>query len=119
LTLLHIYAPELSAYPSVESIKAIEKQRKTRQSYIDKLGSKLKAQGLNIETVFKEVSLGEEATEIIKLADEGNFSLVAMATHGRSGIGRWIFGSNAQKVLYEGSTPMLLVRPIKSRKKAS
>jgi nucleotide-binding universal stress UspA family protein len=119
LTLLHIYAHELSAYPSVENIKEIEKQRKTRQAYIEKLGSKLRAQGLNVETVFKEVSQGEEAAEIIKLANEGKFSLVAMATHGRSGIGRWIFGSNAQKVLYEGSTPMLLVRPTKSRKKTS
>ncbi len=119
VTLLHIYTHELSAYPSIDSIKEIEKQRKTRKAYIEKLGSKLSAQGLNIETVFKEVSLGEEAAEIIKLADEGSFSLVAMATHGRSGIGRWIFGSNAQKVLYEGSTPMLLVRPTKSRKKTA
>jgi nucleotide-binding universal stress UspA family protein len=119
LTLFHMYTLSLNMYPSKESMRIVEKERKQRKAYITKLGSKLTAQGLHVETVFSEVNTGEEAAEIIKLADEGGFNLVAMATHGRSGIGRWIFGSNAQKVLYEGSTPLLLVRPVKSRGKAS
>ncbi len=52
-----------------------------------------------------------------KLADEGGFNLVAMATHVRTGLGRWIFGSNAQKVPCEGTTPLWLVRPVKGKKK--
>lgn len=119
LTLMHMMTQELTTYPSRDTYKLIEKERKENQAYIDKLGKKLTAQGLHIETVFKEGSHDEVATEIIKLAEEGDFSMVAMATHGRSGIGRWIFGSNAQKVLNNGSTPLLLVRPVKSGNKTT
>ena len=53
---------------------------------------------------------GEAATEIINLAAEIHADVVAMSTHGRSGIGRWVLGSVAERVLYEGNTPLLLVR---------
>lgn len=36
--------------------------------------------------------------------------LIAMATHGRSGVGRWVFGSVADKVLHGATVPVLLVR---------
>jgi nucleotide-binding universal stress UspA family protein len=116
LTLLHMFTFRFSAFPSKENLAASEEERNHAKTYIGKLGNKLKAQGLRANTVFREITTGEEAAEIIKMAEEGGFSMVAMATHGRSGLGRWIFGSNAQKVLYEGSTPLLLVRPIKGRK---
>jgi nucleotide-binding universal stress UspA family protein len=118
LTLMHMMTLQSTTYPTRETYKFIEKERKDNKAYIDKLGKRLTEQGLHAETVFKEGSHDEVAAEIIKLAEEGDFSMVAMATHGRSGIGRWIFGSNAQKVLHGGSTPLLLVRPFKSRKKA-
>lgn len=117
LTLLHIYAHALITYPTTDSMRQFTKEKKLRKAYIDKLGNKLKLQGLRVNTIFEEVINGEEAAVIIKAAETGKFSLVAMATHGRSGIGRWIFGSNAQKVLYEVSTPLLLVRPDSSRQK--
>jgi nucleotide-binding universal stress UspA family protein len=116
LTLLHMFPTAFSSYLTLESAKMAEKESKREKSYIEKLGKRLTSQGLNIKTAFKETAPGEEAAEIIKMAEEGDFSMVAMATHGRSGLGRWIFGSNAQKVLYEGSTPLLLVRPVKGRK---
>jgi nucleotide-binding universal stress UspA family protein len=119
LTLLHMMTQQLNMYPNRETFRVIEKERKLNKAYIDKLGKRLTAQGLRVETEYKEGAHDEVATEIIKLAEEGAFSMVAMATHGRSGIGRWIFGSNAQKVLYEGSTPLLLVRPAKAKKKSA
>jgi nucleotide-binding universal stress UspA family protein len=36
--------------------------------------------------------------------------LIVMSTHGRSGIGRWVYGSVADKVLRSSSLPVLLVR---------
>jgi nucleotide-binding universal stress UspA family protein len=111
-----MYSSSVLTHPSRENLEALEKERKQKEAYITRLGNRLAAQGLKVTPVFKEVYTGEEAAEIIKLAQEGGFNMVAMATHGRSGIGRWIFGSNAQKVLYEGNTPLLLVRPIKGKK---
>jgi nucleotide-binding universal stress UspA family protein len=118
LTLLHLWGEDPSEYLTTEIIKQKEKSKKQRKAYIDRLGNRLKAKGLNVKAVFQEIWQGHEAEEIIDLAEEGKYSLVAMATHGRSGVGRWIFGSNADKVLNEGSTPLLLVRPIKRKKKA-
>lgn len=54
---------------------------------------------------------GDPAAEIIKEAHDGGFDLVAMATHGRHGVGRWVFGSVTEKVLRHGATPLLVVRP--------
>jgi nucleotide-binding universal stress UspA family protein len=36
--------------------------------------------------------------------------MVAMSTHGRSGVGRQVFGSVAERVLHEGNTPLFLMR---------
>ena len=36
--------------------------------------------------------------------------IIAMSTNGRSGVGRWVFGSVAEKVLRGGDTPVILVR---------
>ena len=60
--------------------------------------------------VRSEMRLGDPAAEIIKFAGETDACLVAMATHGHSGVKRWTFGSVTHKVLHNGNTPLLLVR---------
>ncbi len=77
------------------------------EDYLEKIGAQLKQKGVTVES---RVIFGEAATEIINLADEIHADVVAMSTHGRSGIGRWVLGSVAERVLYEGNTPLLLVR---------
>ncbi len=57
-----------------------------------------------------EVRIGDAPEEILKIADEVQADLVAMSTHGRSGLSRWAFGSVAEKVLYAATSPILLVR---------
>ena len=118
VTLLHMWVHEYELYPTEVKLREIQRDRKRGNDYVNRLGARLSKKGLNVDSVFAEVFRGREAEEIIKLAEEGNFSMVAMATHGRSGVGRWIFGSNADKVLNEGSTPLLLVRPAKRKTKA-
>ena len=48
---------------------------------------------------------------ITEYSMEHGIDLIAMSTHGRSGIGRWVFGSNADKLLQTTTIPMLLIRP--------
>ncbi len=48
---------------------------------------------------------------IAEYASENGIDLIAMSTHGRSGIGRWVYGSNADKLLQSTAYPILLVRP--------
>jgi nucleotide-binding universal stress UspA family protein len=56
------------------------------------------------------VEKGKAEQMIIETAAEDKGTLVTMATHGRSGINRWLLGSVAEKVLRGGTNPMLLVR---------
>jgi nucleotide-binding universal stress UspA family protein len=58
-----------------------------------------------------EVRVGAPAHEIIAASRELGANLVVMATHGRTGPARLLLGSVADRVLREGSVPVLLVRP--------
>ena len=54
---------------------------------------------------------GDPAEVIIDLAQKTPESLIAMCTHGRSGISRWVLGSVAEKVIQHSRNPVLLFRP--------
>jgi nucleotide-binding universal stress UspA family protein len=59
-----------------------------------------------------DVVEGDPATEIVDYtARHPEVRYLAMATHGQSGLRRWVFGSVAAKVLHAASVPLLLVRP--------
>jgi nucleotide-binding universal stress UspA family protein len=53
---------------------------------------------------------GDPAECILDAAEREQADLVAMSTHGRSGVGRWLFGSVAEKVLRTCPAPLLVVR---------
>jgi nucleotide-binding universal stress UspA family protein len=57
-----------------------------------------------------EIVLGHTAEEILSYADKKDIDLILMATHGHSGIKRWVMGSNADKVLRASKVPVWLVR---------
>jgi len=82
--------------------------RKAANEYLSGIAMHLKDAGLKVSS---EVLEGAPADVIIDYANENPSSLIAMATHGRSGIGRWAFGSQAEKVLAGASSPVFLVRP--------
>jgi nucleotide-binding universal stress UspA family protein len=114
VVLLHVAAPAYPVYvmpaepvPMPFSEEDMELVRSKAQGYLEKVGSKLIGKGIKTQS---EVVFGSAADEIIKLAEEIGADLVAMSTHGRSGISRWAFGSTADRILQAGSTPVLLVR---------
>lgn len=57
-----------------------------------------------------EIVQGDVAEQIVRAADPEHFDLLAISTHGRSGLGRWLLGSIAEKVLSACRIPILLVR---------
>jgi nucleotide-binding universal stress UspA family protein len=57
------------------------------------------------------VEIGKAAETILRQAGEDKDALIAMATHGLSGVRRWLLGNVAEKVLHMTSNPLLLVRP--------
>jgi nucleotide-binding universal stress UspA family protein len=57
------------------------------------------------------VSTGIPAEEIISFATKNPFTIIVMATHGRSGFRRLVYGSVAESVLFSTVNPIVLVKP--------
>jgi nucleotide-binding universal stress UspA family protein len=57
-----------------------------------------------------KVVMGSAAEQIIDYGEANQIDLIAISTHGESGIGRWVFGSVTDKVLHAGSIPVLVVK---------
>ena len=101
-----VVAGEASAPVSyTEGELEVIKQKAT--DYLDKAGEALRSKGAIVNT---RVSTGNAAEEILKAADEINAGIIAMSTHGRSGLSRLAFGSVTSKVLRGASVPVLTVR---------
>ena len=114
IILLRVVVPSQHVHTvgGLDYVRFAEEQLKLMRAdakqYLEKVSKKLTGTGSIIRL---EVRLGDVAQEIIKLADETDTNLIAISTHGRSGIRQWIFGSVAHKVLQVSNTPVLLVRP--------
>ena len=85
----------------VEYIKIMSKQ------YLENIGESLKSKRTTIKT---KVATGNAAQEIIRAADETKADMVAMSTHGRSGLARMTFGSITTKVVQSGNVPTLVAK---------
>jgi nucleotide-binding universal stress UspA family protein len=77
------------------------------EEYLRGVADRLCADGFRTLTAVRR---GEAATEILAGIHECHVDLVAMTTHGRSGLGRLFFGSVAEAVLRRADVPVLLVR---------
>jgi nucleotide-binding universal stress UspA family protein len=77
------------------------------QAYLERAASRLKEQGVDVSTATR---MGSVAESIIEYAEANHIDLIAMCTHGRTGLARWALGSVADRVLRAGVIPILLVR---------
>jgi nucleotide-binding universal stress UspA family protein len=66
-----------------------------------------KAKGIEVEALLIQ---GSVVRAILEVAEQKNVSLIAMASHGRTGVGRVFYGSVAAGVLHSTQSPLLLVR---------
>jgi len=78
------------------------------QDYLEKVAEGLRSKGIRVKTM---VSFGRAAEEIVKAARQIKAHLIAMSTHGRSGLVRWAIGSVTDKVIrLEGTIPVLAIK---------
>jgi len=82
--------------------------RETASDYLESLVEELKGHGISAKY---DILIGNPAAEIIEYARKNKADLIAMSTHGRTGLARWVLGSVADKVLHGAGMPMWLVRP--------
>ena len=102
------YAAEAYAYVTY-SDQQTDAMKASAMDYLEKIGSSFREKGIEVKS---DVRFGSTADEVINYTDEIGADLVAMTTHGRSGIGRWLFGSTTARVMKGGNTNLLLVRSI-------
>ena len=93
VTLLHVCEGPACSVPVPELTRAYERFRQ---------------RGLDVQPVMKQ---GDPAAQILDVARELKADLIAMTTHGRTGLSRWALGSVAEKVLRAAEGPLLVVRP--------
>ncbi len=86
---------------------AAEREMMEARNYLSSVEKRLQQQGVNARFTIRH---GEDAAEITDYAEVNDIDLIAMSSHGQGGIGRWIFGSVAEKVLRGTNKPILLVR---------
>jgi len=88
-------------------MKSITDRRKEIQTYFEGILRKWRANDMNAEVRY---SRGPVVKTIIEMAQREQADLVAMASHGRSGLGRAFYGSVAAGVLQQIDRPLLLIR---------
>jgi nucleotide-binding universal stress UspA family protein len=92
---------------AVTQPRGTEREFQLARAYLREIAGHLRGDGFEVSTQILE---GNPAAEIIEYSrNDATVAMVAMATHGRSGIGRWVFGSVAEKVLHAATKPLLLV----------
>ena len=82
--------------------------RDDTREYLDKKVAQLKKLGLEkVSALAKEGFAGDE---IISIARKTSNALIAMCSHGRSGLKRWVLGSVTENVVRHGHNPVLIFR---------
>jgi nucleotide-binding universal stress UspA family protein len=93
-------------FPNVDAL--LTQLREETGAYLEAKVNELRGNG--IEKVSFIPLVGSGADEIIDLARKTPDNLIAMCTHGRSGVDRWVLGSVTEKVVRHSGDPVLVIR---------
>jgi nucleotide-binding universal stress UspA family protein len=94
--------------PKPDDIVRFDAEARTAgEKYIQTITDRAKSNGV---TVRGEVQIGRPSVKLAEYANSGGFDLVLIATHGRSGVSRWVWGSVADRLLRAVCVPVLMVR---------
>jgi len=109
LSLLHIV--EQAAYPSVYGVDPMTPElpnveARAREA-MEELADRIRPQAPDVRTV---VTMGYAAREIVDYVEDHNVDMVVMATHGRTGLSRFVIGSVAEKVVRTAPCPVFTLR---------
>lgn len=86
----------------------MDAEAEAAQTYLMGVTARLQSQGLKVRWVTQR---GLAAPAIVDYARDNGVDLIAMSTHGRSGLGRLVFGSVADQVMRDAASPVLMIKP--------
>lgn len=118
VVLLHVqvpYIPPAGVYPGMEGayIPQPPPPPPEKDPATDKAAERFAHAGLKVTRV---TTVGDPAAEIVDHSHAAGVDLIAMATHGRSGLSRWMLGSVAERVIRSSGVPLLVVRASRRRR---
>jgi nucleotide-binding universal stress UspA family protein len=114
LLLLRVVRPPHSVeHPRAEEMMALNREREAvfkqdAETYLAARRGELREKGLEVNTYV--IVNRNVASTILDFAKRQDVDLIAMSTHGRSGVSRWVYGSVTDKVLQGSTRPVLLIR---------
>ncbi len=99
---------ELSRFGSLDEVTDYEThQRRDAEKYLKEKVAYLGEHGVKARS---EIIVGKAGAALTDFANKGSFDLIVIATHGRSGITRLVWGSVAEHILHTVHAPVLMVR---------
>ena len=101
-------APGARASAPDEKKRLFQRDRELSEEYLSAKVDSLKADGITAEAMVK---VGEPVEEILASINTMGISLIVIATHGRGGLSRLIFGSVTEKVVHHCHIPVMIIRP--------
>jgi nucleotide-binding universal stress UspA family protein len=113
VSLVHVtHVPDTFTGPESALDTVVAQDQVRARTYLEGAAAKIASEGLRVRT---EVLWGNAAKQIVDYAEREAADLIVLATHGRSGMQRWLYGSVADWVLHATRTPLLLLRPAADR----
>lgn len=113
-----VFQPSLAVPGSTEDVTAVphpvyrdqemESLRAEAERALAGVRKRLREAGLHPRIV---VLFGRPAERIVEYANKEAVNLIAISTYGRTGLGRWAFGSVTKRVMRATDIPVLLIRP--------
>ena len=85
-----------------------KKNKDAAQDYLKRIAARFASKGITAQPVLLE---GQPADEILRYAEKNGVDLIVMATHGKTGTARWLFGSVAERVARHSKVPVQLIPP--------
>lgn len=113
LTLVHVQEPPVVRDDDILANKAkpvetLDRHSADVETYVTQLSQQLRDMGVAVHAVVRS---GEVVQALLEECWTVGASLIVMATHGRTGLPRAIYGSVALDILRHGTLPVLMVRP--------
>ena len=91
-------------------IESVQREESAARAYLESAAGLIRAKGIKVDAVTLQGPVGET---IVSYARDNKIDLIALATHGRSGVGRAVLGSIADYVMKASGLPILIIRPKK------
>lgn len=111
VVLMHVFEPSPDLIEAInrENAEAIHQEMDNLRTYLAEQQAAFSKQDIKSDTILTH---GPVVDEIIKIAKRENVDLIAMVSHGRTGLPRVFYGSIAAGVLHRVDRPLLLIRSL-------